>query len=143
MSNYVIKDSGNRRKFPTGSQRDMAAGKGRLDLLWWHSILEVAKHFENGAIKYNENNWRLGQNLSIYFDSATRHLAKYACGETDEPHDLAAFWNIGCLIETKHRIDKGELPKELDNFPYLKTKASQKAPNDTKQMLFSFVGQCK
>ena len=119
MGDYKIKDSGDRRKFDTGSQRDMPVGKGRLDLVFWYTILELSKHFEQGAAKYEKNNWRKGQPLSVYFDSAMRHMTKYACGYTDERHDLAAMWNIGCLIETKKRVDMGQLPKELDDFPYV------------------------
>lgn len=52
----VIKDSGERRAFESGAVRDMSAGKGRMDLLPWAAIMEVAKHCENGAIKYGEHN---------------------------------------------------------------------------------------
>ena len=51
-----IKDSGNRREFNTGAVRDMAEGKGRMDLLPWSAIFEVSKHCENGAKKYGEHN---------------------------------------------------------------------------------------
>ena len=40
----VIKDSGERTVFPTGSVRDMHEGKGRMDLLPWSAIMEVSKH---------------------------------------------------------------------------------------------------
>ena len=119
MAGHTVVDSGNRRKFETGSQRDMAEGKGRFDLLPFWSLWELSKHYEAGAKKYDANNWRKGQPLSVYFDSAMRHLAKIAMGYTDERHDLAALWNIACFIETKRRIELGQLPKELDDFPYV------------------------
>lgn len=59
-------------------------------------LLEVAKHFENGAKKYAENNWKLGINTKRYIDSAVRHGLKWMRGDTDEPHDLAFCWNILC-----------------------------------------------
>lgn len=61
-------------------------------------FLEVAKHFENGALKYGENNWQKGLPPSCYIDSAVRHYLKYKRGDNDEPHDRAFVWNIICCI---------------------------------------------
>jgi len=116
----ALKDSGTRREFGTGAVRDAEEGKGRMDLLPFFSICELAKHFEAGAKKYSDNNWREGVPLSSYYDSALRHLMKAGMGYTDEPHMTAALWNISCYIETKKRIDMGQLPKELDDFPYVR-----------------------
>ena len=55
----MIKDSDERREFETGAVRDMAEGKGRMDLLPWAAIIEVSKHCENGCIKYGEHNERI------------------------------------------------------------------------------------
>jgi hypothetical protein len=63
-------------------------------------VLEVAKHFEEGAKKYGENNWQKGIPLHSYFDSAIRHLLRYWNNETDERHDRAFCWNIICAIWT-------------------------------------------
>lgn len=60
------------------------------------AMLEVAKHYEDGARKYEENNWRKGMDPKIYFDSASRHLIKCMLGWTDEPHDRAFLWNCLC-----------------------------------------------
>lgn len=51
----MIKDSGERTKFPSGALRDMHTGKGRMDLLPWLAIMEVSKHCEAGALKYGEH----------------------------------------------------------------------------------------
>ena len=96
-----IKDSGNRRTFSTGSVRDMAEGKGRMDLLCWDAIIEVSKHCENGAKKYGEHNVDKGIPTSSLCDSAARHLAKYLAGHTDEDHLLAAAWNLLWAIEMR------------------------------------------
>lgn len=95
----TILDSGHRREFSTGSVRDMAEGKGRMDLLPWAAIMEVSKHCENGCKKYGEHNIDLGQNTSVLGDSAARHLAKWMEGWTDEPHLLAAAWNLLWAIQ--------------------------------------------
>lgn len=96
-----IKDSGERRTFDTGFVRDMAEGKGRMDLLPWTAILEVSKHCENGAKKYGEHNVDKGCPLHSFVDSAFRHLAKYNEGWDDEPHLLAAAWNILWAVQTE------------------------------------------
>lgn len=77
-------------------------------------VLELAKHFENGAKKYGEHNWQKGIPVHCYIDSAVRHYLKWLRGDKDEPHDRAFVWNIVCCIWTVH--NKPELcdisPKE-------------------------------
>ncbi len=63
-------------------------------------FLEVAKHFEDGAKKYGENNWQKGLPINCYIDSAVRHYIKWLRGDTDEPHDRAFVWNLMCCIWT-------------------------------------------
>lgn len=63
-------------------------------------LLEVSKHFEEGAKKYGENNWLKGIPTHCYIDSAIRHYLKWLRGDTDEPHDRAFVWNILCCIWT-------------------------------------------
>lgn len=61
-------------------------------------LLEVAKHFEDGAAKYGENNWQKGIPTKCYIDSAIRHYLKWLRGDDDEPHDRALVWNLMCCI---------------------------------------------
>ena len=61
-------------------------------------LLEVSKHFEDGAAKYGDNNWQKGIPVNCYLDSAIRHYLKYRRGDQDEPHDRAFVWNIMCCI---------------------------------------------
>ena len=110
----VIKDSGNRRKFNTGAVRDMAEGKGRMDLLPWSAIIEVSKHCENGAKKYGEHNVDKGIPTSSLCDSACRHLAKHLDGQTDEDHLLASAWNLLWALEMRIKHP------ELVNTPWSK-----------------------
>ena len=70
----------------------------------YHLVLEVAKHFEEGAKKYGEHNWQKGIPTHCYIDSAVRHYLKWLRGDRDEPHDRAFVWNILCCIWTcKHK----------------------------------------
>lgn len=97
----TIKDSGDRTAFETGAVRDMHTGKGRMDLLPFHAILELSKHCENGAIKYEEHNVEKGIPQHSLIDSGMRHLFKYAAGYTDEDHLIAAFWNIAWAVNQR------------------------------------------
>lgn len=112
-----LKDSGKRRKFKTGGVRDIAEGKGRMDLLPMGALILLSKHFEDGAKKYEDRNWEKGLPLNCFVDSGLRHIAKVMNGEDDEPHLRAAVWNFICLLETAIRIKNGKLPKELNNLP--------------------------
>ena len=67
-------------------------------------ILEVSKHFEDGAKKYGEYNWQKGIDEGSYINSGVRHYLKWLRGDQDEPHDRAFVWNMLCLIWTiNHR----------------------------------------
>lgn len=94
-----IKDSGERTEYSNGFVRDMHSGKGRMDLLPWNAIMELSKHCENGATKYGEHNINLGCPYHSLADSGARHLAKWIAGIDDEPHLLAACWNLMWLLE--------------------------------------------
>lgn len=76
-------------------------------------VLEVAKHFEEGAKKYGENNWQKGLPAKSYVDSAVRHYLKYLRGDDDEPHYRAFVWNIMCCIWTcMHKPELNDYRKE-------------------------------
>ena len=75
---------------------------------WANAMLEVAKHYEDGARKYSENNWRKGIDPKIYFDSAMRHFMKWCKRTMDEPHNRAFIWNCMCgaweAQQERHKI---------------------------------------
>ena len=68
-------------------------------------LLEVSKHFEEGAKKYGPDNWRKSIPIWCYIDSAVRHYLKWLRGDKDEPHDRAFVWNLMCCI---WEVDYGE-----------------------------------
>lgn len=112
-----VKDSGKREAFGTGAVRDTAEGKGRFDLLPAYALTRLAQHFENGARKYADENWRKGIPLRRFLDSALRHAFKYLEGQRDEDHAAAAVWNFMGLIETEEMIRRGILPASLNTLP--------------------------
>lgn len=117
MNYDQVKDSGSRQEFSTGAVRDTPEGKGRYDLLPAYAIGRIARHFENGARKYEDNNWRKGIPLTRFLDSALRHLFKFSEGYRDEDHLAAAAWNILALIETEEMAARGIVPEELVDLP--------------------------
>lgn len=97
-----LKDSGKGvRQFATGAQRDNADGKERFDLLPISALARIAGHYEKGAKKYGENNWRKGIPRQEFLKSGLRHLFKLLRGDKDEDHAAAVAWNILCFIETE------------------------------------------
>jgi hypothetical protein len=111
----AVVDSGKRQKFDTGSVRDTQERKGRYDLMFFIALERLAIHLENGANKYGDNNFRLGQPLGRYVSSAIRHISKWVLGWQDEDHLGAAIWNLCALLETEEMIRRGKLPEELDD----------------------------
>lgn len=121
-----VKDSGQRQEFETGAVRDSQEGKGRYDLLPTRAIKRLACHYENGAVKYGDDNWLKGIPMRRMLESAMRHLFKAMEGQTDEDHFIAAAWNILGIVEYQERIEEGLLPRTLDNLPKINKQEKQK-----------------
>ena len=80
------------------------------------AMLEVSKHYEDGANKYAERNWEKGIPLHCYIDSGVRHYLKYLRGDNDEPHDRAFLWNmLGAMWTQDHHPDLIDLPFKEDS----------------------------
>lgn len=78
-------------------------------------MLEVSVHFEEGAKKYGDNNWRRGIPTHCYVDSAVRHYLKWIRDDNDEHHDRAFAWNILCCVWTcKNMPELNDYKKEGD-----------------------------
>jgi len=81
-------------------------------------LTRLAIHYFNGSKKYSPNNFRKGQPISRYYDSAMRHLWKLIDKEEDEDHYAALLWNLVAIIQTKLDVKHGYLPKDLNDFPF-------------------------
>jgi len=57
-------------------------------------LRDLAIHYEKGAEKYEEDNWKKGIPEQSFRDSGLRHMCQWLSGETDEPHAIAAIWNF-------------------------------------------------
>lgn len=110
-----IKTSGKKQEFGTGAHRDTQENKGRFDLIPVCALRRLAKHYENGANLYGEDNWRKGIPLRRFLDSAIRHTLQLLEGNDDEDHAAAVLWNICGFMYTKDAIEHGMLPENLNN----------------------------
>lgn len=87
-------------------------GKPGVHLIPLDALVELAKVYDYGEIKYSAHNWEKG----LHWDkgikaSLIRHLARWSCGEDfDEesklPHDLHIAFNALALITMRIR-EKG------------------------------------
>ena len=80
------------------------------------ALLEVSKHYEDGARKYAERNWEKGIPCHCYVDSGVRHLLKWIDNWDDEPHDRAFLWNMFGLMWTIKNLP------EMNDLPYIQNK---------------------
>ena len=75
------------------------------------ALLDVAKHYEQGCLKYGERNWEKGIPLHSFVDSGLRHYLKWLRGDDDEPHDRAFVWNMfGASWTMRNRCDLVDMP---------------------------------
>ena len=80
------------------------------------AILEVAKHYEDGARKYSARNWEKGIPIHCFIDSGVRHFIKHCRGDLDEPHDRAFVWNMfGAIWTHNNKPELIDLPIEEEN----------------------------
>lgn len=82
---------------------------------WRTMFLEVSKHYEDGAKKYSENNWKKGIPLHCYIDSGVRHYLKWLRSDNDEPHDRAFVWNMLCALWTlNHKPEMDDIDADIN-----------------------------
>lgn len=60
---------------------------------------QLSKHYEKGAEKYGENNWKKGLPFKSFRDSGLRHTIQFLKnGNDNENHFIAAIWNFVNLL---------------------------------------------
>jgi hypothetical protein len=113
---FVTKDSGERENMDSGSRRDTQKGKPRADLFNPLVSKRVGQLFANGAVKYGEHNFELGQKTSRYLASLQRHLDLYKEGMRDEDHLAAIIWNTHGIMMNEEFVKRGIYPHAMDDF---------------------------
>ena len=114
---FIVKDSGERRHTSTGAQRDKQTGKGRFDLLHPIMLERLALLLEKGAVKYYDHNWETGMPCSWGLDSLLRHVSNYMKGDYSEDHLAAIIFNAMVVMVTEQCVHEGKLPAELLDIP--------------------------
>lgn len=98
MSEFVVKDSGQRESFAGGMVRDVTTGKVDYTLVLDGPMFERwAAHLTKGAAKYSPRNWMLAEGdaeLQRFRESACRHFVQWMRGDTDEDHMAACVFNM-------------------------------------------------
>ncbi len=112
-----MQDSGQRETFSTGAVRDTAEGKPRPDLFSPFAMERIGKWLEQGARKYEPRNWEKGMGYERVASSLHRHLMKYMQHDTSEDHLAAIAVNASFLMHYDAMIERGVLPKELNDLP--------------------------
>ena len=114
----IVDHGGERVRTGNGAEREVAAGKGRFDLIPAYPMERLAKHYEAGAQKYAERNWEKGIPLKRFLNSLERHLNKFKDGDRSEDHLAAVLWNAAGYIWTERALARHDLPPELKDVPW-------------------------
>jgi hypothetical protein len=95
---FVVKDSGERKRYPSGIVRDITHDKIDYTLVLDGPMFERwAAHMAKGAQKYDKRNWMKAaspEELLRFKESALRHFLQWYWGHPDEDHAAATFFNI-------------------------------------------------
>lgn len=124
MSEFAIKDSGERQEFEGGAVRDSEEGKLDYSNLFVHFEpmgTRYAAHMTKGRTKYPDPepgvpNWTLFEAtpevLARTLRSLDRHYKAYRAGMTDEDHAAAILFNLNLVerireaLEAEDRFDE-------------------------------------
>jgi hypothetical protein len=107
---YVTKDSGERKVFDSGMQRDTNTGKMQPDLaLDGPMFLRWVALMTRGAEKYKRRNWMKAsgpEELERFRESAVRHFIQWYYGlNPEEDHGASCFFNINGYEYVKDKIN--------------------------------------
>lgn len=114
---FKITDTGERRDFASGAQRDRGTEKSRPDLISPFLLDRFGWHLARGARKYNSWNWAKGMPSSEYWASLNRHVMLAAQGEPTEDHLSAIVFNAMGIIHNQEMKKLGLLKPEFDDWP--------------------------
>lgn len=123
MTDFETKDSGERQQWSSGMMRDVQKGKPRFALMWTklqpyedQMLTRYARLLARGAEKYDDRNWEEGsgqEELDYAYESLSRHVAQLICGERDEDHAAAVWFNTQLIeyLRWRMEMDANEPPK--------------------------------
>lgn len=103
MTEFDLKDSGQRQQLASGMIRDTTEGKVNfLNVRFGPMLHRWAEHLTKGRVKYPDAapgvpNWTLAAGVDEYLrakESFARHAEAWLRGERDEDHAAAMYFNI-------------------------------------------------
>ena len=126
-----VKDKINPEETTGGIKYD--AEKECFDLFPMIPLLELAKLFTLGAIKYGVRNWEKGMKFGRLFAAMMRHAIKWWAGEIYDPvdgqhHLTAVMWNAMVLMELERTHPEMD-DREPQNYP-LREKEDEEEEGD-------------
>jgi len=108
MSEFQVKDSGQRQQFASGMVRDVTEGKTNYLLIRSGPMFQRwAEHLTKGAVKYSEDNWLKAEGeaeLKRFTASAARHFEQWLAGDRSEDHAAAVFFNLNGAEYVRDRM---------------------------------------
>jgi hypothetical protein len=114
VNKFETKDSGEREEYASGMRRDTQDGKPNFGLTQplavpydEQMLTRFAALMTRGAEKYGIRNWEIAnseEELERFKGSAFRHFQQWYCGETDEDHAAAIWFNVMCAEFVKGRL---------------------------------------
>ncbi len=89
-----------KHKFNSGAVRSKLADV-RFDLISPLALRRLAATYNEGAVKYGDNNWRRGMEFSNVINHVLEHINTYLSGsDSDGEDNLAhACWGLMTLME--------------------------------------------
>lgn len=110
MTEFAVKDSGERMEFDSGMVRDTEEGKTDYSLVLDGPMFKRwAEHLTKGAVKYAPRNWMKAtgsEEEKRFKRSALRHFLQWYWGDRDEDHASATFFNINGAEYVREQLAK-------------------------------------
>ncbi len=117
MDAFEVKDSGERKVFSTGMQRDSGLKILRPDLIWMPGLIRLAELYGKGAVKYAERNWEKAETqeeLDRFRASAFRHFIQWFMGDRSEDHMAAVIFNLFGAEMVRMKLEAKRVQSQLD-----------------------------
>jgi len=122
LSEFAVKDSGERQQFDSGMVRDTTEGKTDFTLALDGPMFErYAIHLTKGAKKYAKRNWMQASGeaeLERFRESALRHFLQWLRGDRDEDHAAAVWFNINGAEYVLERKEQGTTTLRVKGDPH-------------------------
>ena len=88
----------NLKRFKSGSVRTTDAADHRFDLVSPFGLFRLAKIYAEGAKKYGDRNWELGQPFGDVLNHAERHRCLWKKGDRSEDHLAKVAWGMFAIM---------------------------------------------